>query len=822
MSINKKTFPPFLLVLAFVTLFIATAALYPGRSVLPKAANAVTFSSFSVGTGGTDVIPHQIVRTSNDRLYIFANQQSSKVIRVYRTTSTGLPSGTASFAAPVQLTETSEVIGIDAVYDGGSIIHVLVNMQNGSVKDYPFNTTTNTFSAATTIASNGGTVTSVLYVGTSGVAGMVDLNQTLHIAYWTNSNHILHRAYTYNSSTNVLSPSGNFVQVDTAGSANHPSVAISPVDNSLTVAWVSQADNPTKIRTRTRASSGTWGSIQSASTASVWTSSDNGINIDQGPSFIIDSTGVKHLAYIQSFDVTVGDYGRIHYVRDTGSGWTDQALSIFTHDPALALNSAGEIYVIGHGHPKNATCLSMDDMCTAKKNSNGTWGNPQLFAAHPSGKSFDSSPSVKWSVVGFNRPETIEFIFFMTPYDNPTLYYGRIQSSSATLPVISGNAGAPGVTLSYVDGTAKTVVSQGDGSYTITVPSGWSGTVTPSKAGYIFSPLNRSYSNVTTNQTAQNYIATFMYTISGNVGVGGVTLSYTDGGAKTVTSKGDGSYTITVPGGWSGTVTPTSTCHTFAPLNLSYSNLGANTSGQNYTSTFNTSIGCSNINVTIGGNTQGNYGIGTGQRLTDRYGINGGPVRVRSTNGVNMFTSQRAIYGSSFNSIVGFPADQLTTEYWFTSLDDAGMITYLVIGNPSATETALVDVYIGGVKKNTTPYSIPPGQRVYPRYGVNGGPVRVVSTNGVNIFTSERSKYGNSFNEVMGFPSTQLDTEFWFTSYDDAGMITYLVIGNPSETETAEVDVYIGGVKKNTTPYSILPGQRVFLGMGSMEDQYEW
>ncbi|MBK9927900.1 MAG: hypothetical protein IPP66_21720 [Anaerolineales bacterium] len=298
--------------------------------------------------------------------------------------------------------------------------------------------------------------------------------------------------------------------------------------------------------------------------------------------------------------------------------------------------------------------------------------------------------------------------------------------------------------------------------------------------------------------------------ISGNVGVGGVTLSYTDGGTKTVTSKGDGSYTITVPGGWSGTVTPTSTCHTFAPLNLSYSNLGANISGQNYTSTFNTSIGCSNINVTIGGNTQGNYGIGTGQRLTDRYGINGGPVRVRSTNGVNMFTSQRAIYGSSFNSIVGFPANQLTTEYWFTSLDDAGMITYLVIGNPSETEAALVDVYIGGVKKNTTPYSIPPGQRVFPRYGINGGPVRVVSTNGVSVFTSERTKYGNSFNEVMGFPSTQLDTEFWFTSYDDAGMITYLVIGNPSETETAEVDVYIGGVKKNTTPYSILPGQRVF------------
>ncbi|MBK9925013.1 MAG: hypothetical protein IPP66_06930 [Anaerolineales bacterium] len=223
---------------------------------------------------------------------------------------------------------------------------------------------------------------------------------------------------------------------------------------------------------------------------------------------------------------------------------------------------------------------------------------------------------------------------------------------------------------------------------------------------------------------------------------------------------------------------------------------------------FNVNI--TNTSATIGGGQLRNYYIASQGIVADRYGTNGGPVHVFSPTGQNIFTSQRAIYGSSFNSIVGFPANQLTTEYWFTSYDDLGMITYLVIGNPSTTETALVDVYIGGVKKNTTPYSILPGQRVFPRYGINGGPVRVASTNGVNIFASERSKYGSSFNEVLGFPSNQLDTEFWFTSYDDAGMITYLVIGNPSTTETAQVDVYIGGVKQNTTPYSILPGQRVF------------
>jgi hypothetical protein len=101
-----------------------------------------------------------------------------------------------------------------------------------------------------------------------------------------------------------------------------------------------------------------------------------------------------------------------------------------THDPVLALNSRGEVYIIGHGHPRNntwgPTCLSMDDMCFMKKNLDGTWARPVLLLAHTGSVSFDSSPSVKWSAVGFNRPETIEFIFFSTPYDTPSLYYARL------------------------------------------------------------------------------------------------------------------------------------------------------------------------------------------------------------------------------------------------------------------------------------------------------------------------------------------------------------------------------------------------------------
>jgi hypothetical protein len=161
----------------------------------------------------------------------------------------------------------------------------------------------------------------------------------------------------------------------------------------------------------------------------VWTSTIAGIDIDQGPSMLITADGTKHVTYIENYDAT-GDYGRIHHVTTGSAGWVDVELAAtYSHDPALAANTQGELYIIGHGHPKDAspTCKSSDDMCVRKRNPDGTWGPSTLFAPHTAGSSFDASPSVKWSVVGWNRPETIEFLFFQTPYDLPTLFYGRIQ-----------------------------------------------------------------------------------------------------------------------------------------------------------------------------------------------------------------------------------------------------------------------------------------------------------------------------------------------------------------------------------------------------------
>jgi hypothetical protein len=402
----------------------------PTPTPSPTPGISVNTIYFPVGPGVTDVIPHQLVRTGSDRLYIFAMLGQYQVnLKAYWTDTPGMPQGQADFTRSVQISVGEQPLSVETAYDGANTIYVLVNTTVGNLYAYVFDTATNTFKSPALLASGNPTVKGD-YIGTSGLAAMFDTSQILHVAYWSAGNHIAYRSYKPESAGGSLSPVESATQLDTAGSANHPALAISPLDGSLTVAWVSEASSPPRILARTLPAAGSWGAEEVVSTAPVWTSTSAGINIDQGPSLLIDKTGKRHLTYIENYDTT-GSYGRVHYAASSGSGWSDTALDAYSHDPALALNSKGDLYIIGHGHPQNLSCKSLDDMCLKKQNLDGSWGQSKLYAAHSGSDSFDASPSVKWSVVGFNRPETIEFVFAFIPSGNYSLsqvYYGRIGS----------------------------------------------------------------------------------------------------------------------------------------------------------------------------------------------------------------------------------------------------------------------------------------------------------------------------------------------------------------------------------------------------------
>ena len=99
----------------------------------------------------------------------------------------------------------------------------------------------------------------------------------------------------------------------------------------------------------------------------------------------------------------------------------------------------------------------------------------------------------------------------------------------------------------------------------------------------------------------------------------GVTLSYTDGSAKTATIAGE--WELLLPGvKWlERDSDPMHPCYTFNPPNHDYSNVTTNQTTQNYTATFNPAAGCATIDVTIGGDPMGSYALSSNPSLITSY-----------------------------------------------------------------------------------------------------------------------------------------------------------------------------------------------------------
>lgn len=142
---------------------------------------------------------------------------------------------------------------------------------------------------------------------------------------------------------------------------------------------------------------------------------------------------------------------------------------------------------------------------------------------------------------------------------------------------ISGTTGLVGVTM---DGLPGPPVTDENGYYTATVPYAWQGKVTPSRAGYTFTPDHRQYPKVTNDQLTENYNAAIIkLKISGNVRQAGVTMD----GLPGVVSDATGNYSAEVDWGWAGTVTPMKDGYTFTPPSQVYPSLASDQLSQNYT-----------------------------------------------------------------------------------------------------------------------------------------------------------------------------------------------------------------------------------------------
>lgn len=143
---------------------------------------------------------------------------------------------------------------------------------------------------------------------------------------------------------------------------------------------------------------------------------------------------------------------------------------------------------------------------------------------------------------------------------------------------IAGKVGLAGVVMLGLPGN---VVSDNNGFYRVEVPHGWSGKVTPEKVGYVFEPPAKEYDSVIADLQNEDYrpmIKTFI--ISGNVKLPDVTLQ---GLPNDPISDMNGAYSVKVPYGWTGRVTPVLDGFSFDPPSRTYHRIDRDCSQEDYT-----------------------------------------------------------------------------------------------------------------------------------------------------------------------------------------------------------------------------------------------
>jgi hypothetical protein len=247
-------------------------------------------------------------------------------------------------------------------------------------------------------------------------------------------------------------------------------------------------------------------------------------------------------------------------------------------------------------------------------------------------------------------------------------------------------------------------------------------------------------------------------------------------------------------------------CYLFSPLYRSYSNVTSDQPDQNYI--FSVIPACANINVSIGGADRGTYVVPPQGSMRMNYaGVDGGPVKVMSTNAVPIIAAMRDAWAAngkttSFAQLMGLPASQLSDTYVFPAYNNVTLNEQLRIGNVDSGPT-VVTVTIGGVVKGT--YPLAASESVRANYdGLDSGPVVVQASPSVHIIAAMRDAWAangktTSFVQLMGLPAGQLSDTYYFPAYNNVTLNEQLRIGNVSGSPTV-VTVTIGGVVRGTYP----------------------
>ncbi len=193
-------------------------------------------------------------------------------------------------------------------------------------------------------------------------------------------------------------------------------------------------------------------------------------------------------------------------------------LNSYYKDPANASGAAAWATTANTNMPINAADGSNNDYEYGHDGWYG-WGHYAISQTLASGTSFQNYRNVVDTILASDG-DSDGGIRQGTTYTDSQDYawstdimqfasnYGLISTQYYTISGTVTYNGSPlaGVTMDGLPG-ATVPVTDANGFYTAQVPSGFYCTVTPTKTGYVLTPVSISYNNVTSNQTAQNYTA---------------------------------------------------------------------------------------------------------------------------------------------------------------------------------------------------------------------------------------------------------------------------------------------------------------------------
>jgi hypothetical protein len=200
------------------------------------------------------------------------------------------------------------------------------------------------------------------------------------------------------------------------------------------------------------------------------------------------------------------------------------------------------------------------------------------YTVTPSHTGYTFSPATQSATVNGADAAGINF--------NATAQAGPTYSISGT---ISPTAGGSGAKLTLSGASTTTTIADGAGNYTFSGLANGTYAVTPSHAGYTFSPTSQSAPVNGANVTGINFNAqvapTFNIsgTISPTAGGSGATVTLSGAAAATTTTNSGGNYTFSGLTNGAYTVTPNNTGYTFSPVSQSVTVNAANLTGVNFT-----------------------------------------------------------------------------------------------------------------------------------------------------------------------------------------------------------------------------------------------